>query len=154
MSYSQRPSKVDKGLILNGSKNQVLISGVPSYLWGHGCGPTALGMVVGYYDVNGYSDLIIGNASTQTTNVNIAIANTEHYNDYSLPIDNYPYLYQDKSELGGAHNSNCIADYMHTSWSLDGNRYGWSYSNKISVAFSSYIQQVNNNYTTYTTYIF
>lgn len=154
LSYKERPKNVDEGIIINDSKSQVLITGVPSYLWRHGCGPTALGMVVGYYDANGYSDLITGNASTQTSDVNNAIANNEHYNDYSLPIDNYPDLFQDKSELGGAHTSNCIADYMHTSWSLDQNRYGWSYSNKISVAFTSYIQQMNSNYTTYTTYIY
>ncbi|MBN2705671.1 MAG: hypothetical protein JXR89_04435, partial [Deltaproteobacteria bacterium] len=26
------------------------IAGVPAYDWRHGCGPTALGMVVGYWD--------------------------------------------------------------------------------------------------------
>ena len=29
------------------------LSGVPGYAWRHGCGPTAVGMVVGYYDGNG-----------------------------------------------------------------------------------------------------
>ena len=39
---------------------------VPSYLWRHGCGPTAVGMVIGYYDILGYDDLIPGSAVTQT----------------------------------------------------------------------------------------
>ncbi len=147
-----RPDNVNKGIIGVSSKNQVVISDVPSYEWRHGCGPTALGMVIGYYDINGYPDLISGDASTQTISVNNAIANDEHYSDYSMPIDYYPELFQDKSELGGAHTDNCISDFMHTSWSLDENRYGWSYSNKISIAFESYISQQNNSYLTSSTY--
>ncbi len=146
-----RPENVSKGIIGKSSKNQVLVNGVPSYLWQHGCGPTALGMVIGYYDIHGYPELMIGDASTQTTYVNSAIANNDHYNDYSEPIDYFPDLYADKSELGGAHISNCIADYMHTSWSLDANRYGWSYSNKVSDAFAEYVDQ-QSSYSTYVNY--
>ena len=32
----------------------------------------------------------------------------------------------------GAHTSDSVADFMHTSWSADGNYYGWSWSNYIS----------------------
>src|SRR4030042_572678 len=47
---------------------------VPAYNWRHGCAPTAVGMVVGYYDTLGYSDLIPGSAASQTSAVNQAIA--------------------------------------------------------------------------------
>ncbi|MEA3451243.1 MAG: C39 family peptidase, partial [Bacteroidota bacterium] len=124
----------------------MLISGVPSYIWKHGCAPTALGMVVGYYDSNGYPDLISGSATTQTTAVDDAMANTQHYNDYSLPEDSYPNLLQDKSELGGAHASNCLADYIKTSFSSEGNYYGWSYNSKIDDGFLNYASQQNSAY--------
>ncbi len=147
-----RPSNVSKGLIISSNKSQVLIPNVPSYIWQHGCGPTALGMVVGYYDMLGFDDLIIGDASIQTDDVNNTMANTEHYDDYSFPEDYYPNLEQDNSELGGAHSSNCIADFMETSWSSEGNYYGWSWSNKIDDAFRNYIQLQNSEYLTTTTY--
>ena len=36
----------------------VTISDVPSYKWYHGCGPTAAGMIIGYWDAHGYDNLI------------------------------------------------------------------------------------------------
>ncbi len=141
-----RPKNVSKGVTLKSTKSQVVINNVPPYLWQHGCGPTALGMLVGFYDRTGFSDLIDGDAASQSDNVNNAIANSAHYDDYSLPIDYYPDLYQDKSELGGAHTSDCIGDFMETSWSSESNRYGWSWSSKVSVAFESYVSMKNSSY--------
>ena len=147
-----RPHNVNKGIIGNFSKNQVIIDNIPTYIWEHGCGPTALGMLIGYYDFIGFPDLIEGDATIQNSFVDNAIANSEHYSDYSEPIDYYPDLLEDKSELGGAHVSNCIADFMQTSWSSVSNRYGWSWSSKIDDAFTSYIQMQNSDYYTYTSY--
>jgi len=53
-----------------------VLEGVPSYEWWYGCVPTAAGMLVGYYDGLGYDDLIEGDASTQTDEVNEAIASS------------------------------------------------------------------------------
>lgn len=139
------PSKdVDLIGYISNSKDitvQQIISGVPAYLWHHGCGPTALGMVMGYYDAQGYPLLISGDASSQTTAVDQAIASTEHYNDYASPEDSYPTLLPDKSELptGDEHVDNSIADYMLTSQSILGNYYGWSWSNDIPTAWQDYI---------------
>ena len=130
-----RPIGVSEGIIKNNHKSAVIISGVPAYLWHRGCGPTSLGMLIGYYDTQGLSDLINGDASTQTNSVDDAIANEEHYNDYSLPLDYYPNLEQDKSDLGGAHTANCMADFMETSWSSESNYWGWSWSDMIDNAF-------------------
>ncbi len=146
-----RPVNVSKGIVSKrATKSQTLINNVPSYLWQHGCGPTALGMIVGYYDMLGFPDLIEGDASSQNDTVNNAIANTDHYNDYSLPIDSYPDLFPDKSQLGGAHISNCIADYMQTSWSSENNRYGYSWNTMVGNAFIDFVNQQNSDYHTET----
>lgn len=118
-----------------------IIPGVPAYFWRYGCGPTALGMVFGYYDSHGYNDLFPGDASTQTALVNQFIASAEHYNDYSLPLDYYPTLVSDLSEppAGDEHSGNSIADFMLTSQSAYSNYYGWSWSSDIAVAFNEYL---------------
>lgn len=36
---------------------EVTILGVPGYVWRHGCGPTAVGMVAGYWDAKGCDNL-------------------------------------------------------------------------------------------------
>ena len=43
-----------------GALDQTVIGAVPPYLWRHGCGPTAAGMVMGYWDGQGFPDLIPG----------------------------------------------------------------------------------------------
>jgi hypothetical protein len=124
----------------------VLVSGVPGYAWRDGCGPTAVGMVVGYYDGNGWPNLIPGDATSDTTEVDQAIcshgtaAQPGSYEDYALPYE-ITTLMPDKSELplGDEHASNCLADYMHTSWSYDGLAYGYSSSSMAGPAFSGYV---------------
>jgi len=127
---------------------QYLIAGVPAYYWRYGCGPTALGMVLGYYDEHGLPEIFPGSSATQTPAVQQAIASTEHYNDYSLPLDYYPNLINDLSELptGDEHTDNCIADYMATSQSFEGNYYGWSWSSDIINAHTQFL----SNETPYT----
>lgn len=136
-----------------------IIDGVPAYFWRHGCGPTALGMVVGYYDGRGFPDLFDGDASSQTWEVFKGIASQgsgtrgegeqQHYEDYSLPMDDgEAAVIPDSSETypDGCHVSNSIADFMHTSWSADDNLYGWSWSSKIIPAFTSYVALRNPDY--------
>lgn len=149
------PPGLDQGLRETTSSMKVL--SVPAYLWHHGCGPTAVGMVVGYWDGNGYPDLVPGDASTQTSAVDDMIADDDqdpdcdaagsnHYQDYSCPIDAYPQLYTDLSELGGAHTSNCVADFMETSWSSRENRYGWSWNTDVPGSFVDYVNLVAPEY--------
>ncbi len=134
--------------------SQTIIGGVPGYLWRHGCGPTAAGMVIGYWDANGFPLLIPGDALTQTNDVDQAIATGDgantHYSDYSLPIDGSPNPVQpDLSEApaGDEHASNCIGDFMHTSFSIDGLYYGWSYSDMIDNGMDEYVAWANTAYT-------
>ncbi len=161
-------SGIDMGLRVS-TKAQVIIPGVPSYIWHHGCGPTAVGMVLGYWDINGFYNLVDGDASTQTSAVNAMMSNdndspvcnsafSDHYRDYSCPEDSYPNLQSDKSTTGGAHLSNCVADFMQTSWSSEGNYYGWSWYSAVPYSLTLYVNLVAPEYnaiaTNYTYYSF
>lgn len=128
---------------------------VPSYMWRHGCGPTAVGMVLGYYDMHACDYLYAGNAAMQTDQVNQGIASQggtgspRHYEDYSLPMDSgTPTIQADKSEqpVGSRHPNDSVADFMRTSWSAAGNRYGWSWSSDIGPAFTGYVNLRNPIY--------
>ncbi len=137
------------------SPRAVIIAGVPAYWWRHGCGPTSVGMVIGYYDVHGYDDLFPGDASTQTAEVDQAIASQRsavdpgHYEDYSLPLDDEATgVLPDRSEPPGGdeHVSDCLADFMGTSWSVHDMLYGWSMGSRVAPAFESYIGMRNPEY--------
>jgi hypothetical protein len=144
------------------ANSEVVISTVPAYAWRHGCGPTAVGMVVGYYDGLAFPDLVSGDAGTQTDAVDQMIAsggdfgdpNTpgseKHYEDYAMPEDYYPNMMEDAVITAGRtpHADDSLADYMHTSKSSYNNYYGWSWSNHIGPAFESYVQQQNPAYQT------
>lgn len=132
-----------------------VIPGVPAYLWHDGCGPTAVGMILGYYDAYGWDVLIPGDATTETGAVDQVIAShadvggARHYEDYALPLDDAGSDLSplpDRSTLGGAHLSDSVADFMHTSWSADGNYYGWTWSNMIGAAFTAYIDSIAPQY--------
>ncbi|MCP4639909.1 MAG: hypothetical protein GY851_05740 [bacterium] len=133
------------------SKANVTIPGVPGYSWRHGCGPTAVGMVIGYYDAQGRDDLIPGDASTQTAAVSQAIASggssgspaspEAHWEDYARPQDSYPTMVTDDCITAARtpHVDDCIADFMLTSRSTSTNYYGWSWSSHIKPAFENYV---------------
>ena len=154
------PFSCDMGLNPSSLSGQIIIAGVPTYLWRHGCGPTAAGMVIGYWDGHGYDDLIQGDASTQTNAVNQAIASggdssnpnppgsEQHYEDYARPEDSYPNLLDDDYITQGrtSHSSDCIADYMKTSRSTENNYYGWSWFSQVDDALLGYINWVNPEY--------
>jgi len=53
-----------------------LVPGVPAYNWFNGCGPTAAGMLIGYWDGQGFDDLVVGDASSQTPDVEAMISST------------------------------------------------------------------------------
>jgi len=140
---------------------QVTLDDVPAYRWRHGCGPTAVGMVLGYYDVNGYVDLIPGPAETQTDDVNQAIASGGtwtspnppgselHFEDYCIPKDDHvPNRIDDDYITAGRtpHPDDCVADYMDTSKSTRDLPYGWSYNSDIGPAFVAYVGQQNLGY--------
>jgi len=141
---------------LSGAKSIAMIEGVPAYEWRHGCGPTAVGMVIGYYDAHGYDDLIPGDASTQTDAVDQVIASggslftgpvtpERHFEDYAVPIDFNPPAQTDNCIVEGRppHTDDCLADFMETSRSTENNCYGWSWSSDIRPAFQDYVAYVD-----------
>ena len=106
-------------------------------------------MILGYYDGKGFPDLIPGDASDQVANaaVDQAIAShggpadPEHWEDYVLPQESDSHVLADRSELpaGDEHASDSVADFMETSWSVDGLPYGWSFITMVGPAFRDYV---------------
>jgi uncharacterized membrane protein len=129
-----------------------MIGGVPVYTWHHGCGPTATGMVLGYWDSNGYDELVKGpqgNEMFQSDEANAMIASENHVRDYVYPLDGWVEkdgtlvwvdVKPDKSELGGATDDDCLADFMHTSRSKDGLVYGQSFVDMVDDALVDYTE--------------
>jgi hypothetical protein len=107
----------------------VVLSSVPAYSWYHGCGPTAVASVFGYWDLHGYGNLF--DASGQdlflTANVQDQISSPAHNAKYDFTPDN-PNL--------PAPPDTSIADYFHTSEGSLG--YGWSFQSDAPEAFSGY----------------
>jgi hypothetical protein len=85
----------------------VTIDGVPHYPNECGCAPAAGGMVVGYWDANGFGNLIVGSNdwTTNMTGIRNMIASPEHIADYEGPDAPAP-----------RHANNCLADFMGTSF--------------------------------------
>ncbi len=101
----------------------VKVSDVPSYAQAPagfagyptgfpGCAPTAGGMVIGYWDGQGYDDLIPGSNSWADNRpaVEAMIGSAGHYDDY-WDADATPPL----------HTDDCVADFMGTSRDPKGN---------------------------------
>jgi hypothetical protein len=106
-----------------------VIAGVPAYTWHHGCAPTVFGMILGYWDGKGFADLIPGTAAAQTDAVNEFIVSDGHYTDYIVPKDEdeeYPVADCSETAPESCHADDCVADFLHTSRSADGLRYGGS----------------------------
>ena len=97
------------------------------YPWQVGCTGTAVGIVVGYWDRHGFSNLIEGDSSTYSDGVRRAIASEGHYADYYNP-DGYETIIPDASEGSGpVHADDSIADFLHSSRSDLGLGDGWTY---------------------------
>ena len=108
-----------------------LLSSVPEYFWYHGCGPTAVGMVLGYWDSLAYPDFFTGDASTQTSAVDDGIASAGHILDWVPSPDRQP--------PPDYHTDDCIADFFKTSRAQE---HGWSKIEYADDAFSKYSDMV------------
>lgn len=103
-----------------------LLSNAPDYDWWYGCSPTSAGMMMGYYDINGYGGLVYPNlvpGGTAELNTfpagtyiaNDTIATSQHIADYWVlygNIGNDPCTGNLTTCHGGG---NCLADFMGTS---------------------------------------
>ncbi len=142
------PEWIERGVSAAVLDYEVVIPDVPAYNWYRGCGPTAAGMLLGYWDGQGFDDLVAGSAETQTSAVNDMMASSGNYDDYCLPIDYSPNMLPDKSEppFGDEHPDNCIADFMDTSQSYRNNYWGWSWFSDVDNAISGYVDFATPHY--------
>ena len=107
------------------------LSAPGDYDWWHGCSPTSAGMMMGYYDVNGYESLTYGNlvpggaAENSTFGAgpylaNNAIASSGHIADFWVA-----YLDPGPDPLASGrtipNDFDCLADFMGTSQAAVGN---------------------------------
>lgn len=147
------PPSVNVVGALAASEMAVSIPDVPAYIWHHGCGPTAAGMVIGYWDSHGFEVLVPGDAYAQTTAVNEMMATegpASNYTDYCEPLDYYwrdPEPLLDKSEdpPGDEHADDCVADYMKTSQSRYHNYYGWGWFGAVGPAMKNYVDSLGQS---------
>lgn len=124
----------EKELICH-EQGAVSLSGPGDYDWWHGCSPTSAGMMMGYYDLHGYGNMV-PNADAENHTfgsgpyaANDIIASSGHINDF------YRNGYLGSGDdLAGAptHSFNCLADFMGTSQDAYGNANGsttfWNYT--------------------------
>lgn len=121
----------------------VVVSNVPAYYWYHGCGPTAEGMVLGYWHGRGFTDLVAGSATSQTANVDAMIASQGNIDDYCKPYDDLPSpIIDDASSTNpaGCHTDDSIADFFHTSRSAESHNHGWSSWSMAPSGFTGYVR--------------
>ncbi len=126
-----------------------ILKDIVEYNWLVGCTPTAVAMVIGYWDRNGYDNLIFGDSGTYSPAVQHAIATPEHYASYYDIEEGFSGDSPDASELGGAHLNNSIADYLYTSRSDLGLGNGWTFYGFEGIGVHGYAaQQGYDNFST------
>jgi len=113
----------------------VTISGVPAFTWTYGCSPTAVGMLCGFWDRSGFSDIYTGNINGGVCPLNnsswggssecsfIASHNgvdgrttKGHVDDYWYSVNSTrdPY-YSNWTPHSQPGTGDCLADFMATS---------------------------------------
>jgi hypothetical protein len=109
----------------------VALSGTSNYDWWYGCSPTSVGMLLGWYDRNGYSNLVPGGDAELSTFgnpsalVNGIIASSGHIRDfYSGLGPDAGYKISGDDLVSGLHSFNCLADFMGTSQDVYNNSNG------------------------------
>jgi len=146
------PPGIERGRIdALGIGTDVVLLDVPAYRWYRGCGPTAASMLLGYWDILGFSHLVQGSAASRTAAVEAMIASSGNWVDYCLPLDYssvHPSPLPDRSELppGDEHPDDSVADLMNTSRSYNSNYYGWSWFSHVDNALVDYVQMVAPQY--------
>ncbi len=97
-----------------------------NYDWHYGCSPTAAGMMMGYYDRNGYTNLVPGGDAEVTAFPTVGslvadvIASSGHVSDFY----GGGYLASGDDVPSPTHSFDCLADFMGTSQDSVGNSNG------------------------------
>jgi hypothetical protein len=116
-------------LLLGSRADSGTLSNAPDYEWWYGAAPTVAGMMMGYYDLNGYGGLTYDNLiaggkaelSTYGTGgaiANNAIASADHVSHF------YRMGYGGSGDDAGSHAFDSLADFMGTSQDSVGNSNG------------------------------
>ncbi len=120
------------GKLLALHREGVTLNNAPDYDWWHGCSPTSAGMMMGYYDINGYGSLYYNNlvpggqAELSTYGgsgpyiANNAIASSGHISDFYSGV----YGASGDDVDPPFHPFDSLADFMGTSQDLIGNPCG------------------------------
>ncbi|MBN1787473.1 MAG: PEP-CTERM sorting domain-containing protein [Sedimentisphaerales bacterium] len=119
------------GIAMHKAGAPVTLPAPGDYKWWYGCAPTSAGMVMGYYDVQGYNGMSLGNlvpggqAENSTYGAgpylaNNAIASSGHINDFYS--GGYGASGDDVSPPW--HSFDCLADFMGASQDSVGNPNG------------------------------
>jgi hypothetical protein len=116
--------------IFASTASAVVLSNVPAYNWYHGCTPTAVGSVMGYWDLHGYGNMFDASgwdAVSQTVNVQDQISSPAHNAKYDPTPDD--------PGLPDPPNTS-IADFLNTS--VDPLGYGSTYTSQIIYGMTGY----------------
>jgi len=131
-----------------------VLDNVPAYNWYHGCTPTAVASIFGYWDVQGFADYFDANGWDQvreTVNVRDEISSPAHNAKYDPTPDN-PAL--------PVPPMTSIADFLHTS--QDPLAYGWTWVSDMERGVEGYAslrgqpldaRTVSGNATTWPTFV-
>lgn len=106
----------NKKLVEEQSARVFVIKDDVEYDWYVGCTPTAVAMVVGFYDRNGFDNLMDGDTSSYNKNVRDQIGSNEHIENYFIEDEND----HDASSRNEGHEDNSIADSLLSSRSSFG----------------------------------
>jgi hypothetical protein len=116
------------------------LSNTSSYDWWYGCSPTSAGMLLSWYDRNGFSNLVPGGqAETSTFGnpgalANSMIASSGHINDFYGGLEPLSGVNLSGDDVvSPLHSFDCLADFMGTSQDVVGNANGntqfWFFNN-------------------------
>jgi len=108
----------------------VVLDGVPAYNWYHGCGPTAVASVLGYWDLRGYPKFLDAEGWDQvrfTWEVRDHIASPAHEAKYGPTPDNPNLPHPAPDSLAG---------FLGTS--LDPLGYGWTWLSQMEPGIEGY----------------
>lgn len=123
----------------------ILLSDVPAYNWYHGCGPTAVGMILGYWDLHGYRNLFQASGLDLylTSSVQDEISSPAHNAKYDPTPDN-PNL--SKPPMTS------VADFLYTS--VDPGSYGGTSLSNARIGLVNYAAYKGYTFTARTDTVF
>jgi len=123
---------------------QKILPDFPEYPNYYGCAPTSGAMILGYWDSNGYPDLLPGRATPFRDEIKELIASSRHIADYWVAWNSTaedPWVTEGRPAPTTA---DCLADYMVTSRGLTPD--GWASPAQITGGLQYFASYRNASY--------